>query len=84
MLSTWTCLKICCLVKSYRYNFRLLYGKDGICFGWGSAWLCGKVYDSLDLVAPGSSHTGFMGVSLGKTLQSPSLVTVKPRKYMNS
>ena len=26
----------------------------------------------------------FMGVSLGKTLQSPSLVLVKPRKDMNN
>ena len=36
----------------------------------------------------GSSHTGssgfFMGVSLSKTLQSPSLVLVKPRKDINN
>ena len=36
----------------------------------------------------GSSRTGssefFAGVSLGKTLQSPSLVLVKPRKDMNN
>ena len=36
----------------------------------------------------GSSHTGssefFMGVSLGQTLQSPSLVLVKPRNDMNN
>ena len=36
----------------------------------------------------GSSRTGssefFKGVSLGKTLQSPSLVLVKPRKDMNN
>ena len=35
----------------------------------------------------GSNPTGsskfFIGVSLGKTLQSPSLVLVKPRKDMN-
>ena len=37
---------------------------------------------------PGSSHTGssgfLVGVSLGKTLQSPSLVQVKPRKDMKN
>ena len=38
---------------------------------------------------PGSSCTGssvffFVGVSLGKTLESPSLVLVKPGKDMNS
>ena len=36
----------------------------------------------------GSSHTGssglFVGLSLGKTLQSPNLVMVKPRKDMNN
>ena len=36
----------------------------------------------------GSSRTGssefFVGVSFGKTLQSPSLVLVKPRKDMNN
>ena len=38
--------------------------------------------------ALGSSHTEssgfFVGVSLGKTLQSPVLVLVKPRKDMNN
>ena len=37
---------------------------------------------------PGSSRTEssefFVGVSLGKTLQNPSLVLVKPRKDMNN
>ena len=37
---------------------------------------------------PGSSRTGssgaFMRVTLGKTLQSPSLLLVKPRKEMNN
>ena len=36
----------------------------------------------------GSSHTEssefFVGVTLGKTLRSPSLVLVKPRKDMNN
>ena len=36
----------------------------------------------------GSSCTGssgfFVGISLGKTLQSPSLVLMKPRKDMNN
>ena len=36
----------------------------------------------LDSRRTGSS--GFVGVSLGKTLQSPSLVLVKPRKDMNN
>ena len=46
---------------------------------WGPAWLSGKVLDStLDPL-------GFcVGVSLAKTLQSPSLVLVKPRKDMNN
>ena len=34
-------------------------------------------------IRPGSSGF-FVGVSLGKTLQSPSLVLVKPRKDMNN
>ena len=46
----------------------------------GPARLCGKVLDS-DFI--GSSGF-FVGVSLGKTFQSPSLVMVKPRTDMNN
>ena len=52
--------------------------------------LCCSVVECLrhNLGALDSNHTGsstfFMGMSLGKTLQSPSLVLVKPRKDMNN
>ena len=52
--------------------------------------MCGSVVKCLTH-NPGvlsSSHTGssgfFVGVSLGKTLQSPSLVLGKPKKDMNN
>ena len=38
---------------------------------------------SLEITHTGSSRL-FVGVSLGKTLQTPSLVLVKPRKDMNN
>ena len=45
-------------------------------------------YLTCNPVVLGSSRTGssgfFVGVSMGKTLQSPSLVLVKPRKDMNN
>ena len=45
----------------------------------GPAWLSGGVfYDSRGLLG------FFEVVSFGKTLQSPSLVAVKPRKYINN
>ena len=37
--------------------------------------------DAMGLSLAGSTKF-FMGMSMGKTLQSPSLVLVKPRKYM--
>ena len=47
----------------------------------GPAWLSSKVFDSQSWVRTALDPLGFsMGVSLGKTLQSSSLVLVKPRK----
>ena len=50
---------------------------------WGRghpARLSGKVYD---LQSRGQGFEIFVGVSFGKTIQNPSLVLEKPRKYMN-
>ena len=55
--------------------------------GGGSAWSVVKCI-TCNLEAPGSSCTGSSGilvrVSLGKSLQSLSIVLVKPRKHINS
>ena len=53
----------------------------------GPAWLNGKAFDPSSR-GPGSGphriHWVFLGVSLGKPLQSPGVVLVKPRKDMNN
>ena len=51
-------------------------------------WLRGKMCVTRNLEAPGSDPLDplgflFSGVSLRKILQSPGIVLVKPRKYMN-
>ena len=54
----------------------------------GPAWLSGEVPWLVIQGSWGSSRTissgFFAGVSIGKTLQSPSLVLMKPRKDMNN
>ena len=58
-------------------------------WGWGGGVQRGSVVKCLNRNPGvlGSSRTGssvfFVGVSLDKTLQRPSLVLVKPRKDMN-
>ena len=51
------------------------------------AWLSGNVFDSQSR-APGSNCIGssgfFMGVSLGKTIQSPNIILAKRKKDINN
>ena len=68
--------------KDINHHFSNSHFVVCICF-WGPAVKClTRNPGVLGLSRTGSSE--FVGMSLGKTLQSPSLVLVKPRKDMNN
>ena len=88
-LDTWRLIFVCTALKYIH-----IHGQEGRVIigrvGGGGGGLRGSVVKCLTRYPGvlGSNRTGsfgfFVRVSLGKTLQSPSLVLVKPRKEMNN
>ena len=85
-------IRLDCIIYAIWFSFQLSFLVTFLVFVLqtfqrGPAWLSGKVSDTYSRGPGFEPHWilgFFVGVSLGKTLQNPSLIMVKPRKEINN